>query len=53
MRYPDGGGLTAAAGRARRESVRLRAARMYEHDVSPALADYTITGAMAEPTSDR
>ncbi|HEY5990042.1 MAG TPA: helix-turn-helix domain-containing protein [Streptosporangiaceae bacterium] len=34
MRYPDGGGLTAA-GRARRESVRLQAARMYEHDVSP------------------
>jgi len=34
MRYPDGGGLTAA-GRARRESVRLHAARMYEHDVSP------------------
>jgi transposase len=33
MRYPDGGGLTAA-GRARRESVRLQAARMYEHDVS-------------------
>lgn len=34
MRYPDGGGLTAA-GRARRESVRLQAAQMYEHDVSP------------------
>src|SRR5258708_19930996 len=34
MRYPDGGGLTAA-GRVRRESVRLRAARMYEDDVSP------------------
>jgi transposase len=34
MRYPDGSGLTAA-GRARRESVRLQAARMYEQDVSP------------------
>jgi hypothetical protein len=34
MRYPDGGGLTAA-GRARRESVRLQAAQMHEHDVSP------------------
>src|SRR5215472_10072915 len=32
MRYPDGGGLTAA-GRARRERVRLEAARMYEQDV--------------------
>src|SRR5689334_195664 len=34
MRYPDGGGLTAA-GRARRERVRLQAAQMYEQDVSP------------------
>jgi len=34
MRYPDGGGLTAA-GRARRECVRLQAAQMYEQDVSP------------------
>jgi transposase len=34
MRYPDGGGLTAA-GRARRERVRLRAAGMFEQDVSP------------------
>jgi transposase len=34
MRYPDGGGLTAAE-RARRERVRLRAAQMYEQDVSP------------------
>ena len=34
MRYPDGGGLTAA-GRARRENVRLQAAQMYEHNVSP------------------
>jgi transposase len=34
MRYPDGGGLTAA-GRVRRERVRLQAAQMYEHDVSP------------------
>jgi transposase len=33
MRYPDGGGLTAA-GRARRESVRLLAAGMFEQDVS-------------------
>ena len=33
MRYPDGGGLTAA-GRARRERVRLQAAQMYEQDVS-------------------
>src|SRR5215467_3042703 len=33
MRYPDGGGLTVA-GRARRERVRLRAAQMYEQDVS-------------------
>src|SRR5215468_7383195 len=35
MRYPDGGGLTAA-GRVRRESVRLQAAGMFEQDVSPA-----------------
>ena len=34
MRYPDGGGLTAAA-RARRESVRLEAAHLFEQDVSP------------------
>jgi transposase len=34
MRYPDGGGLTAA-GRVRRESVRLQAAGMFEQDVSP------------------
>src|SRR5215510_13109305 len=34
MRYPDGGGLTAA-GRVRRESVRLPAAGMFEQDVSP------------------
>src|SRR6516165_10661808 len=33
MRYPDGGGLTAA-GRARRERVRLQAAQMFEQDVS-------------------
>src|SRR5215467_15445584 len=37
MRYPDGGGLTAA-GRARRESVRRQAAQMYEQDVSPVQA---------------
>ncbi len=35
MRYPDGGGLTAT-GRARRESVRLQAVQMFEHDVSGA-----------------
>jgi transposase len=34
MRYPDGGGL-AAAGRARREAVRLRAAAMFEQGISP------------------
>src|SRR5215831_19794834 len=34
MRYPDGGGLTAA-GRARRERVRLQAAQLFEQDVSP------------------
>jgi putative transposase len=33
MRYPDGGGLTAAA-RARRENVRLEAAHLYEQDAS-------------------
>jgi transposase len=34
MRYPDGGGLTAAA-RARRERVRLQAAQLFEQDASP------------------
>src|SRR6266536_1750567 len=34
MRYPDSGGLSAV-GRARREMVRLRAARMFEQDVRP------------------
>ncbi len=34
MRYPDSGGLSAV-GRARREMVRLQAARMFEHDVRP------------------
>jgi len=34
MRYPDGGGLTAA-GRARREKVRLQAAAMFEQDMDP------------------
>jgi transposase len=34
MRYPDGGGLTAA-GRVRRERVRLAAAAMFEHDIKP------------------
>ena len=32
MRYPDGGGLTGEA-RARREDVRLQAARLFEQDV--------------------
>jgi transposase len=32
MRYPDGGGLTAA-GRARREAVRLQAAEWFDQDV--------------------
>lgn len=34
MRYPDGGGLSAS-GRARREKVRLRAARMFEQGIEP------------------
>ena len=34
MRYPDGGGLTAA-GRVRRERMRLQAAQMFEQDVRP------------------
>lgn len=34
MRYPDGGGLSAE-GRARREKVRLQAARMFEQDMDP------------------
>jgi transposase len=34
MRYPDSGGLSAE-GRARREVVRLQAARMFEQDVKP------------------
>jgi hypothetical protein len=34
MRYPDGGGLTAAGWR-RREWVRLTAAAMFEQDVEP------------------
>ena len=33
MRYPDGGGLSAA-GRARREAVRLQAAAMFEQGIS-------------------
>src|SRR5215470_1618958 len=33
MRYPDGGGLTAA-GRVRRENVRLQAAGVFEQDAS-------------------
>ena len=32
MRYSDGGGLTAE-GRARREDVRLQAARLFEQDM--------------------
>ena len=35
MRYPDGGGLTAA-GRARREQVRLQAAELFAQGVSAA-----------------
>jgi transposase len=35
MRYPDGGGLSAAQG-ARREAVRLQAAAMFDQGVSPA-----------------
>jgi len=38
MRYPDGGGLTAA-GRARREQVQLQAAEMFEQDVNPVQAE--------------
>ncbi|WP_406016276.1 helix-turn-helix domain-containing protein [Streptomyces sp. NBC_00984] len=34
MRYADGGGLTAA-GRLRRESVRLQAAELFEHGIKP------------------
>ena len=34
MRYPDGGGLSAA-GRAWREAVRLRAAAMFEQGINP------------------
>src|SRR5436305_2112492 len=34
MRYPDGGGLSAAA-RERRETVRLQAARLFADDVAP------------------
>ena len=34
MRYPDGGGLTAA-GRARREAVRLRAAEWFAQGIDP------------------
>src|SRR2546423_13079882 len=34
MRYPDGGGLSAAQ-RARREVVRLQAAAMFDQGVSP------------------
>ena len=35
MRYPDGGGLSAE-GRARREKVRLQAARMFKQGIKPA-----------------
>jgi transposase-like protein len=39
MRYPDGGGLTAA-GRVRREAVRLQAAEMFAQEVSvPEIAE--------------
>lgn len=36
MRYADGGGLTAQ-GRARRERVRLLAARMFARDMDPVM----------------
>ncbi|WP_435849242.1 helix-turn-helix domain-containing protein [Streptomyces lavendulocolor] len=35
MRYADGGGLTAA-GRRRRETVRMQAAELFEQEVKPA-----------------
>jgi hypothetical protein len=38
MRYPDGGGLTAA-GRARREKVRLQAAEWFAEGVFPVTQD--------------
>ena len=41
MRYPDGGGLTAA-GRARREKVRLTAAAMFEQDMDPVLVAHRL-----------
>jgi transposase len=34
MRYPDGGGLSAA-GRARREQVQLRAAELFSQGITP------------------
>ncbi len=34
VRYPDGGGLTGS-GRARREQVRLHAAALFDHDITP------------------
>jgi hypothetical protein len=41
MRYPDGGGLTAA-GRVRREAVRLQAAEWFDQDVPvPEIAQST------------
>jgi putative transposase len=41
MRYPDGGGLTAA-GRARREKVRLTATAMSEQDLDPVLVPHQL-----------
>jgi len=41
MRYPDGGGLTAA-GRPRREQVRLSAAAMFEQDMKPVQVAYQL-----------
>ncbi len=41
MRYPDGGGLTAA-GRARREKLRLTAAAMFEHGMDPVLVAHEL-----------
>jgi putative transposase len=41
VRYPDGGGLTAT-GRARREQVRLHAAALFDHDITPIHVAHTL-----------
>jgi hypothetical protein len=41
MRYSDSGGLTAA-GRARREAVRLQATQMFKQSVSPVRVAYRL-----------